>query len=245
MSDETSQNNNCSNKEEWERTFDLFKLEYEQAAQRYENIYRAIWQIFQYMAVLSGVILAFVSKSDIFSIKIIVSIALIPLLFWFLAIYIPMDRYGQQTRKRLQEMEEEINKKTVSWKMNHYTEFGSNVEGYTISSLLKIFFESLWSFIKNPCNFRFAWRVKHAVWFLVIIAFLSYIYIWVVFSETTPKTNAEKLDIKLQPVEVTLPKTQLEELKNTLDTLSKKIDSIDLLVQEIKADTDTMQQPTK
>jgi hypothetical protein len=46
MTEATSPDNNSPEQEKWERTFNLFKLEYEQAAQRYENVYKAIWQIF-------------------------------------------------------------------------------------------------------------------------------------------------------------------------------------------------------
>jgi hypothetical protein len=42
-----------------EKWYDLHKMEYELAAARYENIYRAIWQNFSYMAVLAGGILTF------------------------------------------------------------------------------------------------------------------------------------------------------------------------------------------
>ena len=47
----------------WERIFELFKLEYEQSAERYENIYKAIWQIFSYMGILAAGILTFGSRN--------------------------------------------------------------------------------------------------------------------------------------------------------------------------------------
>ena len=252
MTEETSSNNNSPNKEEWERTFNLFKLEYEQAAQRYENIYKAIWQIFQYMALLSGVILTFSSKSSVFPGKVIIFIALMPLLFWFLAIYLPMDRYGQQARKRLHKIEKEINKKTkkikknaVYWQIKHYQMFSRQADNDTISKLFKSsYLKNIKSLIKT-LKFDFSWRVKHALWisFLIIIVFLVCI-LFLDFGMLI-KPNAEKLELELQPVEITLPKTQIEELKNTLDTLDKKIDSIDLLIKEIKANSETRQQSTK
>ena len=76
---------------DWKRTFDMFKLEYELAAQRYENIYKAIWQNFSYMAVLAAGILTFGSKNGSFRWNEILSIALLPLVFWFLATYIPAE----------------------------------------------------------------------------------------------------------------------------------------------------------
>lgn len=102
MSAHQSSNEQPTNSEsDWKRTFELFKLEYEQATQRYENIYRDIWQIFQYMALLSAGILTFASKDSRFPTEVIVFIALLPLVFWFSATYLPMDQYGQGVRKRL------------------------------------------------------------------------------------------------------------------------------------------------
>ncbi|MDJ0597530.1 MAG: hypothetical protein QNJ37_01605 [Crocosphaera sp.] len=149
MNDETSQNNNCPAQEKWERDFNLFKLEYEQAAQRYENIYRAIWQIFQYMAFLSGGILTFASKSETngLDFKIIISIALTPLLFWFLAIYIPMDQYGKNALINLQKIEERI-EKTVNqkfnescfWQLSHYTNFsGYSKPPWRVRNIIIVF----------------------------------------------------------------------------------------------------------
>ena len=93
-----------------ELAFKIYKVEYEKAAERYENIYKAIWQIFSYMALLAGGILTFTSSKNCISLPLIIVISLIPLIFWFLAIYIPMDYYGQSTRKSLSKIEEKINK---------------------------------------------------------------------------------------------------------------------------------------
>lgn len=110
--------------QDWKRIFELFKLEYEQAAERYENIYKAIWQIFYYMSILAAGILTFGSRNSSLSIEAIVSISLSPLVFWFLAIYIPMNQYGEDARKHLKDIEEEINKISQdSWKINHYSSF--------------------------------------------------------------------------------------------------------------------------
>ncbi|MDF5722810.1 MAG: hypothetical protein PUP91_20505, partial [Rhizonema sp. PD37] len=87
--------------------FEIFKLEYEQAAQRYENIYKALWQIFSYMAALTAAILAFASRN--IPLLIVAIIAPLPLFFWFFAIFLPMDGYGQQIRKRLSDIENHLN----------------------------------------------------------------------------------------------------------------------------------------
>ena len=134
MTNQTSSNNENLDKEKWERDFNLFKLEYEQAAQRYENVYRAIWQIFQYMAVLSAGIITFASKSKIsdsnessnFPIQVIVFISLTPLVFWFFATYIPMDEYGKNALEHLKKIETKFNEKFQEldvWEISHYKNF--------------------------------------------------------------------------------------------------------------------------
>ena len=91
--------------------FELFKLEYERAAERYENIYRAIWQNFYYMAVLAGGIIAFGPTA--IPLSFLVAVALVPLVVWFWATYLPMDRYGQLTRARLGFIEEIFNQTSL------------------------------------------------------------------------------------------------------------------------------------
>jgi hypothetical protein len=82
---------------------DLFKNEYNKAADRYENIYKAVWQNFSYMALLSGGILTFGGRGVDRSLTI--AIAAIPLIFWYFVTYIPMDHYGHQNRAYLDKME--------------------------------------------------------------------------------------------------------------------------------------------
>ncbi len=125
MTTEHPSQDNLLNEQDWERTLDLFKIEYEQAAQRYENIYKAIWQIFQYMALLSAGILTFGYKATFFPPEIILFISLIPLACWFLAIYIPMNRYGKTTREHLEEIEGKLNDQFSQkyWSITHYTNF--------------------------------------------------------------------------------------------------------------------------
>lgn len=86
------------------RALKLYELEYRIAAGRYENIYKAIWQNFSYMAALSAGILAFSSKA--LPLSTVVALSCIPLLFWFFATYLPMDHYARQARRRAAEIEE-------------------------------------------------------------------------------------------------------------------------------------------
>jgi hypothetical protein len=87
-----------------ERTADLYKLEYEVAARRYEDIYRAIWQIFSYTAVLAGAILTFGREG--MGLELSAAVACIPLLLWYWGVFEPLNKYGDGTIKRLRRVEQ-------------------------------------------------------------------------------------------------------------------------------------------
>ncbi|GBF82701.1 hypothetical protein [Aphanothece sacrum] len=133
---------------EWERTFNLFKLEYEQAAQRYENVYKAIWQIFQYMALLAAGIFTFGSKvneNDKFPFELILFIALFPLVFWFFATYIPMDQYGKNNLEHLKNLEIKMNQEyekyheNFSWRLEHYSKFKAVLPPWSVRQSVLFF----------------------------------------------------------------------------------------------------------
>lgn len=139
-------------KDNFREIFDLFKLEYDSASQRFENIYRAMWQIFYYMAVLSAGILTFGVRT--FPYNISLCIALTPLVFWFLAAYIPMNTYGQNTRTRLKEIEEKINIIFGDkWSFNHYLNFANRKPLLRTSYVVYVFgiiVILLWVFTLKP-----------------------------------------------------------------------------------------------
>lgn len=89
--------------------FDLYKLEYEKGAERYENIYKSTWTNFSYLTAISAGIIAFGSKG--ISPLWIGILASIPLLFWYVAVFEPANRYGDQVIDRLEELEKIFNQK--------------------------------------------------------------------------------------------------------------------------------------
>ena len=95
-----------SNKE----AIDLYKMEYEKCAARYENLYTAAWTNFYYMALIAGAILTF--GSDRLPIVLSALIACLPLLFWWLASFEKLDRYGDGVLQRLVWLERILNKLT-------------------------------------------------------------------------------------------------------------------------------------
>jgi hypothetical protein len=86
---------------------EVYTTEYEGGAKRYEDIYKAIWQNFSYMAVLAGAILTF--GKDSLGTELAAFIACFPLLFWFWATFEPLNKYGDDVVKRLSEIEQALN----------------------------------------------------------------------------------------------------------------------------------------
>jgi hypothetical protein len=85
----------------------LYTLEYQKAAERYDNIYRSIWTIFSYLTAVAAGFLAF--GSDRIEPHALICFAATPLLFWFWTTYMPLDRYGNQVVNRLRELESLLN----------------------------------------------------------------------------------------------------------------------------------------
>jgi hypothetical protein len=77
--------------------------EYDKAAERYNEIYKAVWQNFSYMAVLAGAILTFggARLGAVYASL----IACAPLLVWYWATFEPLNRYGDLVEKRLRALE--------------------------------------------------------------------------------------------------------------------------------------------
>jgi hypothetical protein len=86
-----------------DRAMELYKLEYEKGAERYDNIYRSIWTIFSYLTAVAAGFLAF--GADRIEPHALICIAAVPLLFWFWTTYLPLDRYGNEVINRLGEIE--------------------------------------------------------------------------------------------------------------------------------------------
>jgi hypothetical protein len=103
-----------------ECTMTLYKMEYEKCADRYENIYKAVWTNFSYIAVVSGAIMTFGSTR--LDLNYVSLIACMPLLFWFWSSYTPLDFYGNSATARLSEIEGIINN-TFNVEIGHYIGF--------------------------------------------------------------------------------------------------------------------------
>jgi hypothetical protein len=79
------------------------QAEYETSTNRYNEIYKAVWQNFSYMAVLAGAVLTFGERA--FGSTQAALLACVPLLIWYWATFEPLDRYGVLVEFRILELE--------------------------------------------------------------------------------------------------------------------------------------------
>jgi len=182
---------------------EFWKIEYEKGAERYENIYKALWQNFQYLALVSAAILTF--GKDSLPAGMIMLLAGLPVLFWFVAQYIPMDRYGVAARDRLAEIEHEFNdyfaKNSANSKIipefRHYTEFSKNFKGTHRKKGL------FWS----------TWRVRTAVKYSALVMFVVWVILVVCAFRHPTYFAGEKKSAASELAEI---RQDLKTLKRTL-----------------------------
>jgi hypothetical protein len=155
-----------------DRAVQLYTLEYQKAAERYDNIYRSIWTIFSYMTAVAGAFLAF--GAERIEHHALICIASIPLFFWLLTTYLPLDRYGTQVINRLGQIEGTLNK-NYHVEMNHFGQF--TPKGPTV------FWEFLkwWKSKKYSCAFKQLRRARFAIGVLFGILTVLVLYEYVGF----------------------------------------------------------------
>lgn len=110
-----------------EAALDLYKKEYEIASTRFENIYKAIWQNFSYMSVVAGGLLTFgnnffTATTNTNNKYLVTFLACVPLLFWYVSTFVPMNEYGYKAADQLSEIEGRINV-LFNVQMNHFKDF--------------------------------------------------------------------------------------------------------------------------
>ena len=197
-----------------EKWFELKKLEYEKAAERYDNIYRAVWQNFSYLAVLAGGILAFGAKDLTWAAAYFLSLT--PLAFWYLATFLPMDHYGDETRKRLLLIEDEINliyfPKPTDPKLRHFTLFRLS---------------------------KYKWRVQNAVHYfgVVVCAFWALMGVLTVHRVIDPSSGGpvisprQTVQLEPQPFRIEMRDTAMAGVRDSLAVLSRRVQSIDSILR--------------
>lgn len=155
--------NDFSSKDEF--AADLYKVEYEQAAERYENIYKAVWTNFSYMSLVAGGILTFggnILGDPVFT----AFLACIPLLFWYVVTFVPMNTYGDRAVERLAQIEALVNDK-YGTRLDHFSSF--NRRRYRV-----------WHILTRP-SVRFAMLL-----FFVILALTAATFFMQTFFNSSP-----------------------------------------------------------
>jgi hypothetical protein len=99
---------------------EIYLAEYAQCADSYRHTYQTIWSAGSVFFAVSGGILALQAKSGSAGSAALWALALLPIWFWYLAIFRPMDRYGQVRRKRLADIETIFNQKFPPIAMAHF-----------------------------------------------------------------------------------------------------------------------------
>lgn len=183
-----------------DRAVQLYTLEYQKAAERYENIYRSIWTIFSYLTAVAAGILAF--GSDRFEPHALICIAAIPLLFWFLTTYLPLDRYGNGTAKRLRDLESLLNERFQT-ELKHFSGFWHPLS--VIAGIVRAFIKP-YQHLPRPeqagighrifATLRALWdqvhRARFAIGLFFIILHVLFFYEWNVFRNSGQPLFREK-----------------------------------------------------
>jgi hypothetical protein len=128
---------------------ELYKMEYQQCVSCYQDLYNSIWRIFSYLSAVTAAVLVF--GTQYLTISATVAASTIPLLVWFLFIYLPMDWYGHVRSDRLAEIEQGL-----SGDLKHFT-------------LLKNNKKLEWRFWRA----RPHWRVIHGMCILAALLLIS------------------------------------------------------------------------
>jgi hypothetical protein len=169
---------------------ELYKLEYERAAIRYEDIYKAVWQIFSYMTAVTAAFLAF--GGDRFQENLFWFLATAPLVYWFFGTYIPLNTYGDDIGATLCNIEKQLNS-DYGVHLNHYRSFQK----------------------RTTKEKRWHLRVRHVV--LPVFWILTIISAYELFRTTTAVFKGTPM-VRAKPTEVKIVTVDSEELKKLIET---------------------------
>lgn len=170
---------------------DFYKMEYEKGVQRHDDIYKSLWTNFSYMAVLAGGILTF--GGDRLSPYLLGFLACGPLIFWYLATYIPLNAYGDQDARRLEEIEKIINKEYFGIEDNTQME----------PPRLGLHNFSDFSQRKPKPLLRVRWVIHpFGVILILVVIYLFFMFIHQVTRTSDPVFYRKPADIKIDPADL-------------------------------------------
>jgi hypothetical protein len=128
----------------YKEALEIVKMEYERAAQRYNDLYNAAWTNFSYMALISGGLLTFGGARFVAAVA--VFLACLPLLFWWAASFEPLNRYGDKVQDELKNIEEALRELLVANDLPqstqkrpaHFSNFAKRGQGNFIDRMWRV-----------------------------------------------------------------------------------------------------------
>lgn len=94
----------------------VYLVEYQECAKGYRDTYAIIWQSGGLLAAASAAFMAFANSA-------VQSIAPLPILFWVVYIFWPMNSYAEQKSARLRNIEEELNRSIGDLTMRYFSRY--------------------------------------------------------------------------------------------------------------------------
>jgi hypothetical protein len=104
------------------QVFEGYMHEYDQCCESYRHTYTTIWAAGGLFGLISGALVGLGTKDGSLP-ALIQVLAPAPLLFWYIGIFRPMDRYGEWRSERAKEIEAVLQKALPDLKMKHYRRF--------------------------------------------------------------------------------------------------------------------------
>lgn len=180
------------------------EIEYQKAAERYENIYKSYWQSFAYLSEISGAILTF-GGSHIGDLFFTIFLASLPLLLWYYASCVPLDKYGVQVETRLVEIEKivtglvakeqgiSVQDSSSSWPAM-FTEFKKGREGQPKQPAIRIIGEMIGALFQfERSEHPRVRKTMDAAFFLVRVVAALCLAIWILQKFFPPAPPAQAL----------------------------------------------------
>lgn len=117
-----------------------FLVEYEQCMESYRHTYTTIWQAGALFAAISAAVLAFGTRGGTTILVTLIgsrpaadggefwltALAPVPFLFWYLGIFLPMNRYGEVRATRLADIEKTLSAGIPDLNMKHYINYNDS-----------------------------------------------------------------------------------------------------------------------
>ena len=117
--------NGSSSADREERIFLGYLKEYEECSESYRHTYQTIWQAAGLFGVISGALVGLGTQDGSVP-PLIQVLAPAPLVFWYVGVFRPMNRYGEVRSARLAQLEQELEDEVPGLKMRHFRRYDTS-----------------------------------------------------------------------------------------------------------------------